>query len=639
MSWTRQFLQWTLEAECPFRSGQGCTVPWEANRQLETLTRIGHAIYDGDVCEGIKVRSTFAKDSRGKTFKIARSGARIADLLRQYGASLDEARKICGGCPANASDPSVSNLAGCQGKLNGFDFDNENLEKVLQKTLKQTGMKKRFSQLFHLTTPLWYGLWIDSPLKPEQSRLLAELFRAAKLDVPVEGLEITHWDFEMPHFLNALDIAATGSMRLHVYVPSVWSCDEYEAWEWEHCPRCKKTLLSDINERSPTQRCKVCRFRFDLPDRMEQLLNSTHYFDIDDGDGAAESNEGNDVVSSESQFHSIQELFGPDREQSFQLRYLIQQGCAPEECDVVLGNEGDSPLLRRIRSVRRGRAVTLADARRKKAPTVAVKFAEKRLRIAINSEVEIDFLLIPAGTFQMGWAGDGTSTPGGHAPGAITISIARPFYLGKVPVTLEQWQALMDSNPNEFDGDGSLPVDRASWLDAQEFCERLTARSGLPCRLPTEAEWEYACRAGTTTRFSTGDELLSSQGNFKPREEFEQADAPKRQTTAVVTYPPNQWGLFDMHGNIFEWCEDCLHEGSEGMPVDGSPYLLNADSQPRQIMRGGSFNKPAAYAASYWRESASADTGPREPCDSALLKFVLDMYWTAHGFRVVCEVI
>ncbi len=159
------------------------------------------------------------------------------------------------------------------------------------------------------------------------------------------------------------------------------------------------------------------------------------------------------------------------------------------------------------------------------------------------------------------------------------------FLMGKYPVTQAEWRAVaalpqvernLDADPSYFKGD-DCPVEQVSWYEAMEFCARLSAHTGREYRLPTEAEWEYACRAGTTTRYHFGDTLTSELANY---------DA--NQTTEVGSCPPNAFGLYDMHGNVWEWCQDHWHKNYKGAPTDGSPWLTK-DSDAYRVLRGGSW--------------------------------------------------
>ncbi|XGB43530.1 MAG: formylglycine-generating enzyme family protein [Nodosilinea sp. LVE1205-7] len=159
------------------------------------------------------------------------------------------------------------------------------------------------------------------------------------------------------------------------------------------------------------------------------------------------------------------------------------------------------------------------------------------------------------------------------------------FALGKYPVTQAQYQAIMGNNPAHFKGD-KRPVESVSWNDAVEFCDRLSQRLGQPYTLPSEAQWEYACRAGTTTPFYFGDTITTDLANYRGSdlEYYESLTYPgfygqgprgafRAQTTDVGIFPPNGFGLYDMHGNVSEWCLDHFHDNYEGAPADGSAWV------------------------------------------------------------------
>lgn len=193
----------------------------------------------------------------------------------------------------------------------------------------------------------------------------------------------------------------------------------------------------------------------------------------------------------------------------------------------------------------------------------------------------------------------------------------KSFYMGKYEVTQAQWQAIMGNNPAWSKG-YNLPVEGVSWNDAVEFCKRLSKKTGKKYNLPSEAEWEYACRAGTTTRFAYGDnitpELVNYNGNYP------YGDAPKgvyrEKTTTVGNFAPNGFGLYDMHGNVWEWCMDVFHNNYNGAPTDGSAWVDG--DQTYRVLRGGS----CYFYASFSRSSNRVRNTP---------DFTLNSY----GFRVV----
>ncbi len=155
------------------------------------------------------------------------------------------------------------------------------------------------------------------------------------------------------------------------------------------------------------------------------------------------------------------------------------------------------------------------------------------------------------------------------------------FSISKTPITQEQWQAVMQTNPSQFSG-LLRPVENVSWWDALEFCDRLTQLTGKPYRLPTEAEWEYACRAGTQTLYSFGNSKLPLRSYAWYTWNAENKTQP------VGQKKPNAWGLHDLHGLVWEWCEDTWHESHNGAPMDGSAW--NEDGHPtKHVVRGGSW--------------------------------------------------
>ncbi|NJR60179.1 MAG: formylglycine-generating enzyme family protein [Cyanobacteria bacterium CRU_2_1] len=215
-------------------------------------------------------------------------------------------------------------------------------------------------------------------------------------------------------------------------------------------------------------------------------------------------------------------------------------------------------------------------------------------------------IAIPGGTFWMGAAENESGASQDEYP-RHQVTIA-PFYLGKYPVTQAQYQAVMGSNPSHFKGD-KRPVEQVSWRKAIEFCQKLSTQTGRNFRLPSEAEWEYACRAGTETPFSFGDTIAKEQVNYGRN---------YNQTTDVGCFPANAFGLYDMHGNVWEWCADHWHENYQGAPIDGSAWLTENDNQSR-LLRGGSWdNSPdncrSANRDHYDPENQGFDVGFRVVC-------------------------
>jgi formylglycine-generating enzyme required for sulfatase activity len=168
--------------------------------------------------------------------------------------------------------------------------------------------------------------------------------------------------------------------------------------------------------------------------------------------------------------------------------------------------------------------------------------------VEITSSIGVKLKLIPAGEFMMGSPESHLDPFGGRKP-PHDVRIAKPFYLGVYEVTQAEYENVMGKNPSIFKG-ASNPVEMVSWDDATEFCRRLSAKEGKSYRLPTEAEWEYACRAGTTTQYSFGDDPTNADEYAWHRGNSDGKTHP------VGEKKPNAWGLHDVHGNVSEWCSD-----------------------------------------------------------------------------------
>jgi formylglycine-generating enzyme required for sulfatase activity len=186
------------------------------------------------------------------------------------------------------------------------------------------------------------------------------------------------------------------------------------------------------------------------------------------------------------------------------------------------------------------------------------------------------------------------------------VTIAQRFAIGRYPVTFDEYdrfcQAKGRNKPEDQGrGRGRRPAINVSWQDAQEYIAWVSQETGMAYRLPSEAEWEYACRAGTTTRYSFGDMITPRDANY--------ADSGLSRTSEVVTYPPNRWGLHDMHGNVWEWVEDDWYENYRGAPTDGSAWKdVRPGGNPRLcVLRGGSWDDLPRGCRSAFRGGIDAD--------------------------------
>jgi formylglycine-generating enzyme required for sulfatase activity len=243
------------------------------------------------------------------------------------------------------------------------------------------------------------------------------------------------------------------------------------------------------------------------------------------------------------------------------------------------------------------------------APPTPPAVVDRTLAKRLTNSIKMELVLIPSGEFLMGSHDTDQSAEDDEKP-QHRVQITRPFYLGATEVTQGQYQAVMGENPSNFKGSDDLPVETVSWLDAVKFCNKLSEREGRkPCyriegvavtiaggdgyRLPTEAEWEYACRAGSSTRYPFGDDE-NGLGGF----------AWYGKTSEGKTHPvgqkrPNAWGLHDMLGNVWEWCSDGYDfDYYKQLPVDDPP---GADGASYRVIRGGGWSIEPRYCRSAFR--------------------------------------
>jgi formylglycine-generating enzyme required for sulfatase activity len=209
----------------------------------------------------------------------------------------------------------------------------------------------------------------------------------------------------------------------------------------------------------------------------------------------------------------------------------------------------------------------------------------------LGGGVILEMVAVPRGIFRMG------SRPGqGYTDEWPQHSvIVSPFLLGKYPVTQAQWRAVMGSLPPCRGQGAGRPVDRVSWHDATRFCQRLSQRTGHAYRLPSEAEWEYACRAETITPFSCGETITTDLANYCGEHTFraEPKGIYRHGTTDVGSFLPNAYGLYDMHGNVWEWCADTWHDDYTAAPVNGQAWAGARDAHSAaRVLRGGCWHDP-----------------------------------------------
>lgn len=224
--------------------------------------------------------------------------------------------------------------------------------------------------------------------------------------------------------------------------------------------------------------------------------------------------------------------------------------------------------------------------------------------------IALEMVYIPQGKYLMGSVeGDKDEKP------QHLVSIPS-FFIGKYLITQAQWQAVanlpkinqdLDPQISFFKGD-DLPVEQVSWDDAIEFCERLSQKTKKDYRLPSEAEWEYAARAGTTTAFSYGEAITSKLANFDGSSPYGSARKSVYRTTTTKVGSlanPNMFGLYDMHGNVWEWCKDAWHDTYDGAPTTGESWD-KGEKPTLKVLRGGSWDYSAYGCRSAFRDRATA---------------------------------
>jgi formylglycine-generating enzyme required for sulfatase activity len=247
---------------------------------------------------------------------------------------------------------------------------------------------------------------------------------------------------------------------------------------------------------------------------------------------------------------------------------VVKTQCQPFEFDVITVNE-------------RGEEI-------KKERGQAYQYVED-----LGGGVTLEMAYIPGGTFQMGSPETEEGRDESESPHHEVMVM--PFYMGKYPVTQEQWEVMMENNPSNFKG-VKRPVETVSWDDAVEFCKRLSESTDKTYRLPSEAEWEYACRARTTTPFYFGVTITPELANY---------DNKYNGTTEVGKFPPNAFGLYNMHGNVWEWCADPWHYKYEGAPSDSRVWK---GGESHRVIRGGGWVNVAPFVRCAFRDYTALDS-------------------------------
>jgi formylglycine-generating enzyme required for sulfatase activity len=220
-----------------------------------------------------------------------------------------------------------------------------------------------------------------------------------------------------------------------------------------------------------------------------------------------------------------------------------------------------------------------------------------------QKHIPLEMVYIPGGEFMMG-SPDGEGEDWEHPQHLVRL---KAFYMSKYPITQRQYEAVMGENPSEFKGE-NRPVECVNWYKAKEFCQRLSDRTKKPYTLPSESQWEYACRANSQKLFAFGDTITTDVVNFNGDSSGNVPEGLYRgQTTDVGIFPANAFGLYDIHGNVCEWCEDDWHFSYQGAPNDGTPWLDSNNNRKERVLRGGSWSYNSYLCRSANRNSHVSD--------------------------------
>ena len=279
--------------------------------------------------------------------------------------------------------------------------------------------------------------------------------------------------------------------------------------------------------------------------------------------------------------------------------YALQEKLSHPKVKALLANDLELVNNKLIRIYREEFETVTVNARGeiiKREGCQAEMFAEH-----LGDGVELEMVSIPGGSFLMGSPNTEQRYPdyNGREEPQHRVKVP-PFFIGKYPVTQQQYKAVTGKNPPGFKR-ANHPLVAVTWNDATDFCWLLSQKTGKTYRLPSEAEWEYACRAGTTTPFCFGPTITTDLANYFG--DFVYGSGPtgacRRHSTDVNCFPPNAFGLYDMHGNVYEYCQDVWHDNYNLAPTDGSAWESRGDGSYRVLRGGSSIGAPSICRSAF----------------------------------------
>ncbi|TWU06384.1 formylglycine-generating enzyme family protein [Stieleria varia] len=610
MADTRQIVSWALERPCPMRSGPNWTDPNQTRSALAQIQSCADHLQDGECIDGIWVTSAYwGSDASDRHVDIPSSGIRVEEVARECGG-WDIVRSTCRHCEANVARTSSDSVAGCHAYLDVLHPHSEQLDELLWETIRLHGLEDRLRVSFKVTNPLWFGFWIDSPLNRQQCEFLLDLLPRSlprlwgndESGNDVEAIfdvdqfvfsdfdPADHYGNQFRAFFHALQSSIQWELPLHVKLAPPGHTDLGYYTQFAHCPECKAAArVARWSEpvQSQSYRCEVCDHAFD-PSTTFQSIRDEVDFDS----------------------HSLEKQLG-DQYDDFAIRYGLSRGVSKQQMVEALDNHRDGPRRRQVMECRK-RVKQMERMYAAKPDSSADDTLPKLLILELAPGVVLEMIKVMPGEFLMGSDESEDEQP------VHRVVMDQPYYIGKFPITQLQWIAVMRQNPSRCRGDLKLPVEQVNWFSAQEFCVRLSEIVGRHMRLPSEAEWEYACRAGTTSRYSFGDEISAEDANHddrikSPEDLFlvSDRDEGRRVTTSVDQFPPNPWGIHDMHGNVSEWCQDSWHPCYDGAPSNGRAWL-DRDEPVEHVARGGAAYTMGTACRSAARRQQRANCGARE---------------------------
>lgn len=580
-------IYWALKKECPVRSGAGIADPQTAFRQTAGLHSLASGIADNRILNGYCITSyTPEGDNAGNRFDIPCAVRSLESLVP--GGDVAAVNAMCAACNAHSSREKPDALAGCCGFMTTIRYrENPKLEQEIQEALDACNLRSAWEEHFARTSPIWYSFWIESPLNAGQAGTLLKLF--AYIEAKDLAAGKANKDFQ--DFVAALRTAVSEKLSLHVAMAPLGHVDCGWSTVHAHCPRCKAPAdLPRWEEDHPSEDyvCNVCHHTFDPSRTFKQEKYRSEELDK----------------------YDIEKVLDEKSRARFIRACLQMQGATEKQVQEIFENQNLLELVQRMHQVH-----TQSMRNENTLKPVAASKALSELSVEVAEGIKLLLVRVPPGIL---WK---KSTMGDHfSPTKITFD--RPFYLGKFPVTQAQWSVVMGTNPSLFRDSPEHPVEGVSWLDAYDFCFRIAERLKLPFRIPTDAEWEYACRAGTTTAFCFGDFVTTDQVNFNAALDAQGLKgASGGRTTPAGRFPPNAWGLHDMHGNVHEWCDN--------------QFALVRPSRNKSascVLKGGSCLNPPEACRSDARAQLRADAGGYEGTSTQVNK--LKDFNLPVGFRV-----